>query len=368
MQTENNTLRDKRAFGCFIAQKRKEAGLTQHELASRLYLTDTAVSKWERGVTYPDITLISAICETLHITEHELITASEDVQQNELEKQAKRYQRTHRGYCWTMLALYGISLLVCFICNLAVGHTLSWFFIVLAGEAIAFSLTLVPVLMKKNQGLWTLGAFYFSLNLLLLVCRLYVGGNWLTVTFTAVTLGFAVVFLPLVLRQLRLPRAISSHKTLICFIVDTLLLFALITVSELMVGGEANLLPIDFPAALFSITLPWFCMAVIRYLRVNALFKAAICLAGTGIYQYLINSILHTIIDGAPFALPRVNFFRGWTDPAIWSNPACTDTINANSTFLSSAAFMALGLLFAIGGIVWALTRRQTGIQGKQPK
>ena len=48
---EENALRDKRAFGHFIAQKRKAAGLTQHELAARLYLTDTAVSKRERGGT-----------------------------------------------------------------------------------------------------------------------------------------------------------------------------------------------------------------------------------------------------------------------------------------------------------------------------
>lgn len=46
---EEKSLQDKRTFGRFISQKRKEAGLTQHELAARLYLTDTAVSKWERG-------------------------------------------------------------------------------------------------------------------------------------------------------------------------------------------------------------------------------------------------------------------------------------------------------------------------------
>ena len=51
MKKEETTLRDKHDFGRFIAQKRKEADLTQHELAARLYLTDTAVSKWERGVS-----------------------------------------------------------------------------------------------------------------------------------------------------------------------------------------------------------------------------------------------------------------------------------------------------------------------------
>ena len=43
-----------------------------------LFVTEGAVSKWERGVSYPDITLISDICRVLDITEHELITASID--------------------------------------------------------------------------------------------------------------------------------------------------------------------------------------------------------------------------------------------------------------------------------------------------
>lgn len=361
---EENALRDKRAFGHFIAQKRKAAGLTQHELAARLYLTDTAVSKWERGVTYPDITLVSSICEALHITEHELITASEDLHQNELEKQAQKYQRIKQGYRHIMLALYGLSLLICFICNLAIQHTLSWFFIVLASEAIAFSLMVMPALVSKNHGLWTLGSFYLSLNLLLLICRIYAGGNWLAITFCAVTLGFAVIFLPQVLRQVPLPKPLSSHKTLLCFLVDTLLIFALVTVSELMMGSPTRLLPVDYPVVLYGITLPWLCMAVIRYLRVNPFFKASICAAGTGIYFFFTNSILHTLIDGAPFTLPPVDL-SAWGDPSFWANPAYGSVQNANICFVVTAVCIGVGLLFAAGGIAWALTRKNTKGAGR---
>ena len=42
--------------------------------------------------------------------------------------------------------IYGIALVTCFICNLAVQHTLSWFFIVLTSELVAASLTLLPIL------------------------------------------------------------------------------------------------------------------------------------------------------------------------------------------------------------------------------
>lgn len=42
---------DKQVFGAFVAQLRREKGLTQKELARELYVSDKAVSKWETGVS-----------------------------------------------------------------------------------------------------------------------------------------------------------------------------------------------------------------------------------------------------------------------------------------------------------------------------
>lgn len=42
-------MEERNNFGKFIQTKRKEAGLTQHELADRLFITESAISKWERG-------------------------------------------------------------------------------------------------------------------------------------------------------------------------------------------------------------------------------------------------------------------------------------------------------------------------------
>ena len=69
-------MESKRAFGEYIREKRKGLGLSQRDLAEKLFISESAVSKWERGVSYPDITLVSPLCEVLGVSEHELITAS----------------------------------------------------------------------------------------------------------------------------------------------------------------------------------------------------------------------------------------------------------------------------------------------------
>ena len=62
---------DKKSFGLYIKQKRIEKNYSQKDLSEMLYVSEGAVSKWERGVSYPDITLISDICRVLDISEHE---------------------------------------------------------------------------------------------------------------------------------------------------------------------------------------------------------------------------------------------------------------------------------------------------------
>ena len=213
-------MEEKITFGKFIVRKRREKALTQRELAEQLYVTESAVSKWERGVSYPDITLVVPLCRALDVTEHELIAGAEDVQQRAADRQAQQYRALVRAWSWTFYILYAVSLAVCFAVNLIVEHRLSWFFLVLGGEALAFSLTSLPLIVPKNKGMWTLAGFFASLCLLLAICCIYVGGDWLAVTLTAVSFGFCVVFAPLILRELSLPAPLGRHRTLICFVID----------------------------------------------------------------------------------------------------------------------------------------------------
>jgi len=64
---------DKARLGEFVAEERKRLGLTQRELAGRLYVSDKAVSKWERGLSVPDVGLLIPLADTLGVTVTELL-------------------------------------------------------------------------------------------------------------------------------------------------------------------------------------------------------------------------------------------------------------------------------------------------------
>ena len=64
---------NKQQFGSFIADSRKAAGMTQKALAERLHVTDKAVSKWERALSYPDVTLLEPLAEALGLGIEELM-------------------------------------------------------------------------------------------------------------------------------------------------------------------------------------------------------------------------------------------------------------------------------------------------------
>lgn len=59
---------DQIKIGKFISEKRKEAKLTQSELAEKLNITDRAISKWENGKSMPDSGIIPELCKILNIT------------------------------------------------------------------------------------------------------------------------------------------------------------------------------------------------------------------------------------------------------------------------------------------------------------
>ena len=67
-------------FGTMIAALRKEQGMTQLELAEKMGVTDKAVSKWERDLSFPDVNSLPKLAEIFHVSVDELMGKGEEKQ------------------------------------------------------------------------------------------------------------------------------------------------------------------------------------------------------------------------------------------------------------------------------------------------
>ena len=72
----------KGTMGMMIASKRKELGMTQMELAEKMGVTDKAVSKWERDLSYPDISSLPKLAEIFGMSVDELMQVKADTKEN----------------------------------------------------------------------------------------------------------------------------------------------------------------------------------------------------------------------------------------------------------------------------------------------
>lgn len=70
---------DNEKFGLFISSLRKEKGWTQLELANKLNITDKAVSKWERGIGFPDLKMIEPLAEILDVSILEIMHSEKKI-------------------------------------------------------------------------------------------------------------------------------------------------------------------------------------------------------------------------------------------------------------------------------------------------
>lgn len=73
-------------IGKYIAGKRKALGLTQKQLAEKLGMSDKSVSKWERGVCLPDVSVYFDLCSILGISINEFLAGEDIAEENMVQK------------------------------------------------------------------------------------------------------------------------------------------------------------------------------------------------------------------------------------------------------------------------------------------
>ena len=75
-------------IGKYISEKRKNLGMTQKQLAEKIGMSDKSVSKWERGICLPDVSLYFDLCSLLGISINEFL-AGEDIVHENIEKKSE---------------------------------------------------------------------------------------------------------------------------------------------------------------------------------------------------------------------------------------------------------------------------------------
>ena len=278
-------------FGEFIRRLRAEKNLTQKELAGLLYVSESAVSKWEKNVARPDISLLPKLSELLGVTEHELITASIDNRAREEKVQARRWRAVSLSWSLFFYISYGVALLTCFICNLAVEHTLSWFWIVASALLLAFTCTNLPGLIKKNRLLFVPLSMYTALALLLGVCCLYTAGNWFWVAAASVLFGLAVLFTPIYIAKYAVFERVRKYNDFLSLLVDFLGLNGLLLLINgyTLAAGYASrwwYCSIALPIVA-GIYLSLNLLLSIRFLKTNRFVKTGLVLLLTDVFLYL---------------------------------------------------------------------------------
>ena len=91
-------------IGNFIAERRKAKGLTQKQLAEKLYVSDKAISKWERNICLFDISLIHPLADILDVSINELLEGKllDSKQDDEVIQKIKQISQNKRKH-WRMI-------------------------------------------------------------------------------------------------------------------------------------------------------------------------------------------------------------------------------------------------------------------------
>jgi transcriptional regulator with XRE-family HTH domain/DNA-directed RNA polymerase subunit RPC12/RpoP len=108
---------DQIKIGKFIADCRKQKGLTQMQLSEKLGITDKAISKWERGIAMPDSSIMLELCDILGISVNELLSGEKINMENNNQKNeqlilemAKELERKNKTIWSSMWAIMIISI------------------------------------------------------------------------------------------------------------------------------------------------------------------------------------------------------------------------------------------------------------------
>ena len=227
-------------IGKFIADCRKEKGLTQAQLAEKLNITDRAVSKWETGKSMPDSSIMLELSNILGVTVNELLSGErlemnnyeEKLSENLIELTKKDENNMSKNVVISIVytITMAIAFMVCFICDVAISGTLSWSLITLSSIMAAWVISFPVILLGKRGIFVALVAlsivtipFLYVLSVLIGVKEIF--GIGAVMAVIGIIFCWTIYFLYRKLRERKLLATGIMFLLMIpfCFIINTVL-------------------------------------------------------------------------------------------------------------------------------------------------
>lgn len=251
--------------------------------------------------------------------------------ENVIRSQSKYFKRKSALIGSIIAGVFAVPILVCLIVNLASGHGLGWFFIVLAAMFIPTSLFVVPLMAPKNRMFLTMSSFTLSVIFLLAVVCLYSRGRWFFVAASSVLFGLTLCFSPFIACRRPVNAYLKNYKGLTVMAVDTVTFFLMMLCIGLYVWTPG------FFRQAFSISVPlvaaaWILFLILRYLPANGLAKCGTCITALSLFAYFGSRVITF------FAIQTA----GETEVLVYSEFSLVEMLIGAGV---GAVLMAIGLL-----------------------
>jgi len=251
---------------------------------------------------------------------------------------------------------YAITILTCFICDLAINKTLSWFWIVLSSLLLAFTFTNLPKLLKKHKLILLPLANFLSLCILLAVCCIYTKENWFWIASLSIMLGYVIIFSPIYISKYKVFSKVKKFVDFVSLFVDFVVLNILLIVIDFYCitnnySSSHWFLSIAFPIVV-GIYLILNVLLSVRFLKVNRFIKTSIILFMINIL-YIISMFIRVNNESVQYELDSLNIFK-----ANFSNWTSAISLERNIHCIIFLSILSLAIIFLIVGLIRSLKKK----------
>ena len=228
---------DNEKMGTFIAELRKEKKMTQRELAAKLNITDKAVSKWERCLSLPDISLLAPLAQELGVSVGELLDGEkEKSDRNDVantldyaDKAIKNKVRSFRSVAAVVFsAALLIGIIVCGICDLAISGGLTWTMFVISSAVFMWAVFFPVIKLGKKGIVILLAAVTVLIVPFLAVLDMLTGGGVMAVGVPVAIIGIVYLWCVFVMFRVMKSRRLLAASGALLLVIPVCLLINLI--------------------------------------------------------------------------------------------------------------------------------------------